>query len=276
MTNLSDSLRKRDTTYSLSEFARLMGLCERKLQRLAHEGKIPGQYRKGKRWRIRSNAYKHSSLGELGTLGNRKRLEKAVGKSLISNKLKQSLKEAVQSTKLAMASPLMAAAEIWALRAAHEIGCARGELRLHLSESDELKLDMPIVEGIRSGALVQKDIAPILESNRVLLGLMRDALRARAEQKGRSSQRERSVGLMGLIASHRGISRSSLYRELKSIVPEELRPMGWILGVLERLDRWSETADEAEEPGPSNEQAVSPAEGLEDLEEYFGSFSAHR
>jgi HAMP domain-containing protein len=253
-----------------------MGLCERKLQRLAHEGKIPGQYRKGKRWRVRSSAYEHSPLGELGTRGNLKRLEKAVGKSLESNELKQSFRKTAQSINSAMASPLMAAAEIWALRAAHEIGCARGELRLHMSESDELKLDMPLIQGIRSGALVQKDIAALLERKRVLLGLIRDALKARAEQKGRRTQRERSVGLMGLIAKHRGISRSNLYRELESIVPKGRRPMGWILGVLEEMDKWSETAGEAEELVYSGEHAASPAEGLEDLAESFGSFSIHR
>jgi len=251
-----------------------MGLCERKVQRLAHEGKIPGQYRKGERWRVRES----SALGKLGTMGSLKALEKAGGRPLKSNDLRFSLREAAKSIKSAVASPQMAAVEIWALRAALEIGCSYRVLPRHLSEPDKSKLDMPLAEGIRSGALVQKDVAPLLEHNREFLGLIRDVLKARAEQQARSSQRERSVGIMGLIAKQRRVSRSALYRELESMVPEGLRPMEWIRGILEYMANWADTADQVGESFPRDEPPNSAAGGEEDfgVETYFGDLSAYK
>jgi hypothetical protein len=250
-----------------------MGLCGRKVQRLAHEGKIPGQYRKGKRWRVRES----SALGKLGTMGSLEALEKAVGRPLKSKDLR-SFQQAAKSIKSAMASPQMAAVEIWALRAALEIGCASLELRRHLSEPDKSKLDMPLAEGIRSGALIQRDVAPFLEHNREFLGLIRDVLKARAEQQARSSQRERSVGIMGLIAKQRGVSRSALYRELDSMVPEGLRPMEWIRRILEQMANWADTADQVGESFPQDEPPNSALGGEEDfgVETYFGDLSAYK
>ena len=274
MINLSDLQRKRDKTYSLSEFARLMGLCERKVQRLAHEGKIPGQYRKGERWRVRES----SALGKLGTLGSLEALEKAVGKPLKSNDLRASFREAAGSIKSAVASPQMAAVEIWALRAALGIGCSYRELPHHLPEPDKSKLDMPLAEGIRSGALIQRDIARLLARKPELVGLIRDVLKAGEEQQVRSSRRGRSVGIMSLLAKQRGVSRSALYRELESMVPEGLRPMEWIRGILEPMATWVDTADKFEE-SHSQDEPPSSAAGEEEgfgVEKRFRRFSAYK
>ena len=280
MTVLSDldSGNKTRRTYSLPQFARIMGLCERKVQRLAHEGKIPGQYRKGERWRVRES----SALGKLGTRGSLEALEKAVGKPLKSNDLRASFREAAGSIKSAVASPQMAAVEIWALRAALGIGCSYRELPHHLPEPDKSKLDMPLAEGIRSGALVQRDIARLLARKPELVGLIRDVLKAGEEQQVRSSRRGRSVGIMSLLAKQRGVSRSALYRELESmvpeVIPEGLRPMEWIRGILEPMATWVDTADKFEESHSQDEPPSSAAGEEKDfgVEKRFRRFTANK
>ena len=197
-------------------------------------------------------------------------LGEAVGKSLM---LKRSILTEIKKTF--RENPGTIAADIWVEREAHIRGCEPMTLCDHLSDSDKSKFRMPLFIGISSGSLIQRDIIPLLKSKEPIR-LLLDALRARRKQQARSSQRERSVGLMGLIAKERGVSKSSLYRELERIVPEGRSPLEWILGVLELMDHWSDTADKGKDLEPSDEQAASPAEGLEDLEEYFKDPSAHR
>jgi Helix-turn-helix domain len=257
-------------TYSLPEFARLMGICERKVQRLAHDEKIPGQYRKGKRWRVRES----TALGKLGTGGSLMALGEAVGKPFsIFGKKDPGIFETIKKTF--RETPGVIAADIWYEREVRIKGCKPWDLDNHLSDSDKSKLSMPLFTGISSGSLIQRDIIPLLKSVEHLR-LLRDAVRARRKQQARSSQRKRSVGLMGLIAKERGVSRSSLYRELERIVPEGRSPLEWILGFLELMDQWSDTADKGKDLGPPDEPSASPAEGLENLEEYCEGFSAHR
>jgi Helix-turn-helix domain len=244
MTFLSDSQKKKRRTFSLPEFAKIMGLCERKVQRLAQEGKIPGQYRKGKRWRIRES----SALGKLGTMGSLAVLGKAVGKSLFSSEFKQSLRKAAKAVHSGLSSPRVVAAGIWEQKAALRLGVEPHLLRFHLSEGDVLKLDMPLEEEGTFDKLTEKDIAPFLHPEKThlipLIPLISAILATARKQQGRNKPRGRSVGVMTLLAKTKNVSRSKLYRELEDLVPEGQRPATWIQSLLKSLEKHCGTLDE--------------------------------
>jgi len=239
MKKVSDSKRQ---TFSIPEFAKLMELCERTVRRLAHKGKIPGQYRKRNRWRIRATP----ALGKLGTFGSMQALEKAVGRSVLPNKLKRSLRDI--SLKF-FSSPEVAAAMIKVNRDALEVGCEPHQLRRHLKrqmpEGEETYLDVPLAKGIKSGALIQKDIHRLLETKPEWVSLFEATLKATLNQRNQKTPRGRGVGLMSLLAKVKGVSRSTLYRELKPIVPEGKPPLIWLRSVLELLEKHNEAVNEA-------------------------------
>jgi hypothetical protein len=220
-----------------------MGLCERKVRRLAHKGKIPGQYRKGNRWRIRATP----ALGELGTLGSVEGLAKAVGRSLLSNNLKRSLRD--NSLNSFLLSPQVSAVMIKVNRDALEAGCEPHHLRRRLKsqvpEGEETYLDVPLAKGIKSGALIQKDIARLLEVKPEWVPLLAATLKATLTQRNQKTPRERSVGLMSLLAKVKGVSRSTLYRELADIVPKGELPLRWLRKVLSLLEKHNEAVNEA-------------------------------
>jgi len=173
-------------------------------------------------------------------------LGKAVGRSVLPNKLKRSLRDI--SLKF-FSSPEVAAAMIKVNRDALEVGCEPHQLRRHLKrqmpEGEEIYLDVPLAKGIKSGALIQKDIHRLLETKPEWVSLFEATLKATLNQRNQRTPRGRSVGLMSLLAKVKGVSRSTLYRELKPIVPEGKPPLIWLRSVLELLEKHNEAVNEA-------------------------------
>lgn len=272
MSKLSGLQRKPKTkgSYSLPEFAKKMGVCERTVQRLAKKGEIPGQYRRGKRWRIRESSDWESLGGLINVKENRKR-------SLFPTQLRE-LRQAAKRLSTALQSSKVVAVDIWLCRKALQKNRRRFEAWELLDEEahspsdpDRATLNKPLFEVVKAGLCLEQDVSGLLRDSPEMLPLLRDILNARLEQQTRGNQRQRSVGLIGLIAKQRGESRSALYRELKKQVPGGVRPLGRIQGILKELEKWAGTGDKFEDNAPPEEQADSYTGEFEGVDECFAS-----